>query len=910
MKIYSKMKAFDSRSEKNKRLNYYGLYTVLFIVVCCMVFSGFYLNNKSLIFEGDAIKQHFNSLAYFGKYLRGIIKTLFSTGDFMIPLWDSQIGFGSDLITTLNYYVLGDPLNLLSVFVPASRTEILYEFLILLRLYLAGIGFSILCRGMKRGRFVTMCGAFVYVFCSYALFSAVRHPFFINPMVYLPFLIIGIEKIFSGKKPFLFIGMVFVSGISNFYFFYMLSIIIFVYAVIRFFFVYQENRVKNFFLCLRNFCGYYIIGTLLSCIIFLPNALALLNTQRFNVNASVPLLYDIDYYQKLLFYFIDGRQLTNWTWIACSAIVLPAIILLFMKRKKNLFLKVTFIVLTLFLIFPYIGHVINGFSYASNRWTWAYALLLGVIFTTMLPDLMSVSKKQFGILLGISILYLAGRIYMSEEGLEQFYPYWILMVSGLLILLISSLTRGKMSRFAVLHRGVTYTAIFALTIAGIVGQANDKYGQKSGGYKRFLDKGEAYPKLMNETLTTIKGIEDSDFFRYEMMGSAAQQSLTNSSMINGVNGMDFYFSVADGNISNFLSEISNRYYLSYCYRGLDNRSSLDTLSNVKYQIVGKDQKRMPFYGYVPYQEQERQQSPLQIYENQYALPFGYTYEKYIPRDKYDPLTPLEKQEAMLSGAVLDQTTQELPEVTPELAVREVPISIEYNKGVQFKDGVFVVKKRNASILLNVKGIPDSENYVVFDGMVFSDLKPDQMSTSAGINVSALDISKGFNIHTKYYRSFSGREEYTTNMGYSKEPVKKIKIKFQNKGFYKVDSLKVMSQPMNSYPEQVNRLKEDTMENTVFSPNRINGNIKLDKTKLLCLSIPYSKGWSAYIDGEKAEVLRTNSIYSGVIVDPGNHQIELRYFTPGLKAGILCFILGIISLAGMVVHQKRRTSRNI
>lgn len=52
-------------------------------------------------------------------------------------MWDLNIGYGSDILTTLHYYVIGDPLTLLSVFFKSSQTEFLYEFLIFLRIYLA-----------------------------------------------------------------------------------------------------------------------------------------------------------------------------------------------------------------------------------------------------------------------------------------------------------------------------------------------------------------------------------------------------------------------------------------------------------------------------------------------------------------------------------------------------------------------------------------------------------------------------------------------------------------------------------------------------------------------------------------------------------------------------------------------------
>lgn len=60
------------------------------------------------------------------------------------------MGYGADILTTLHYYTIGDPLNLLSALVLPQYTEYLYNFLILLRMYLAGAAFSAYC--LYRGR--------------------------------------------------------------------------------------------------------------------------------------------------------------------------------------------------------------------------------------------------------------------------------------------------------------------------------------------------------------------------------------------------------------------------------------------------------------------------------------------------------------------------------------------------------------------------------------------------------------------------------------------------------------------------------------------------------------------------------------------------------------------------------------
>ena len=84
---------------------------------------------------------------------------------------------GSDVLTTLHYYAIGDPLTLIAAFIPEEHMLRFYEILLILRLYLAGVAFSCYCfyRG-KRDNCAVLAGTFLYVFCGYALFSRTGKP--------------------------------------------------------------------------------------------------------------------------------------------------------------------------------------------------------------------------------------------------------------------------------------------------------------------------------------------------------------------------------------------------------------------------------------------------------------------------------------------------------------------------------------------------------------------------------------------------------------------------------------------------------------------------------------------------------------------------------------------------------------
>ena len=79
---------------------------------------------------------------------------------------------------------------------------------------------------------------------------------------------------------------------------------------------------------------------------------------------------------------------------------------------------------------------------------------------------------------------------------------------------------------------------------------------------------------------------------------------------------------------------------------------------------------------------------------------------------------------------------------------------------------------------------------------------------------------------------------------------------------------------------------------------MSGEIELAEDKLLLFSIPYDGGWTAYVDGKKQEVLQANIMYSALALPAGKHKIELVYHTPGLAAGFLITLAGVLALLGI------------
>ena len=393
------MRLFENKERKESRsgafrakdlLLYFLGYTVLFGVMAAAVFIWFWLKRRRLVWKTDGVNQHYYGLLYFARWGKEVLRQFRETGVLRVPTFSLRMGYGEDLYTTLAYYVIGDPFSLPAVFVPEKHLLLFHDLMLLARFYLAGITFSAYCFYMKRrSRLGVLAGAVIYIFNAFTL-SGMRHHYFLNPFVFFPLLLIGCERIFRKKKPGLFIFMVFVTAVSNFYFFYMMVLMTVLYVVWRSLRRNGLRRLGRVVLDGAAFAWYGLLGTLLSAFLFLPVVLRFLQDPRSAEEKSIPWLWPLRYYRNLPDCYLTGATSAlseSWTYLGFGAVAALCVLFIFVRRKKHVDLKAAFIGLTAFLLTPAAAYVLNGFSYPANRWIFAYALLTGFIAATAIPEM-------------------------------------------------------------------------------------------------------------------------------------------------------------------------------------------------------------------------------------------------------------------------------------------------------------------------------------------------------------------------------------------------------------------------------------------------------------------------------------------------------------------------------------------
>lgn len=894
-----------NNKNKNWRLQDNLRYTAWYLIVAMGIFSYFIVHHKSLIWDVDGLQQHFNALMYERRWLRHIGSVLLREHRLDIPLWDMNIGYGSDILTTLNYYVIGDPLNFLVALVPKQeQVEPFYEFLVLLRIYLAGLAFSCYCHTQKKRGTPVLFGSLIYAFSTWTLIG-MRHPFFLNPLIFLPLLIAGIDQIFAKKKPWLYMGVLTCALMSNFYFAYMLCIIIVFYDIWKYFLVEHKFQLKRVGYWVGRFLVYSLISAATAGVLLLPTIMTTLGTGRMQAKSYYPAIYPLSYYIDFITGYLTGGA-AHWTKMGYTALCVLALFVLFSERQRK-HLKIAFVLLTVLLLFPFFGHLMNGGSYATNRYVWAYTMLIAYILVCCYPRISMLASRHKRGLFRLLICY-GG--FCAGVGVLRKEPIMMLQVMFLAVGVSLLLYQDSEPAFS----GKQFDWLFGGILAfSLIFQGVYEFETNGGNnLSEFVDRGKAEAMLTDASAASIlDDVEDDGVWRYDQLHTDDKR---NTAMALEKNGCSYYFSLANGYVNQFQRELYLDFCMDYRYSNLDGRTALTSLFSVKYYVAPQNlaNESFPYLYHVPVEKKsilnvKGEEQDIALRETEEMLPFGFTSDSYLPISKYKTLTAAQKEQALLQSVVVSDST--LPQTSLTLQDRTIDYRIKPGDGVEQNEHQFIVTKKGAKADLYFNGMDCCETYVQLEGFDYQDNKTNpwlrQPADRTMVTVQCDRSKKKLNYRDKYSNFYCDTHDFLVNVGYRKRAAKKITLTFEKAGVYTYDTLSVICQPMGQLKKQIQERKEDTLQNVRMETNRITGTLDLTHTKLLCLSIPYSEGWTAYIDGNEAEVKQADTAFMAIEVDAGHHTITWCYETPYLQLGLFLSLSGILAWGVLILIDKRK-----
>ena len=99
------------------------------------------------------------------------------------------------------------------------------------------------------------------------------------------------------------------------------------------------------------------------------------------------------------------------------------------------------------------------------------------------------------------------------------------------------------------------------------------------------------------------------------------------------------------------------------------------------------------------------------------------------------------------------------------------------------------------------------------------------------------------------------------------------------------------------------LKLNVFKITSFSQTNIKGNVNIDKSKMLYLSIPFDDGWAINENGKPLNKVILSNGMTGLFLDPGNHNLELIYTSANMKKGSIILIISVLVFLVLLAYTK-------
>jgi hypothetical protein len=93
----------------------------------------------------------------------------------------------------------------------------------------------------------------------------------------------------------------------------------------------------------------------------------------------------------------------------------------------------------------------------------------------------------------------------------------------------------------------------------------------------------------------------------------------------------------------------------------------------------------------------------------------------------------------------------------------------------------------------------------------------------------------------------------------------------------------------------------------FSDRSLEARCDAEQPALAVFNEQFDPGWSAWVDGRPAPILRADMNMRAVLLVPGTHHIVMRYRPPGLRAGVLLSLISVLALSGLAFWRRRGTS---
>lgn len=834
---------------------------------------------------------YLNKVAPFGNRTILIWDAKLQYKDYYGYLWDILHGnasleysasksLGGATVGLVAYY-LTCPLNLLLYFIDKTQISLFFTFMTVAKIAFAGLTVSYFIRKrFKVNAFFTVLLSVCYALMEYNVVYC-RNIMWLDGVVILPLACLGVYELLNNNKKSLLFFSVFIAIFSNWYSGYMVCLMTGFYFLFELVLKYDYKNfkavigsaVKDAVKVLADM----ILGVLASGALLVPALLSLVGGKA----GGMKLLFTTMNFGILeCFKGFDIYAKSNESKapiMYCGAIVMLLAVYLFFDKRIQLKKRVCSFLFFMFMICSFCfteldvmwTAFVRSYSYAF-RWAFTFAFLMIVLASAAVAQIQKQNLDKSAMLKALGVIGIVFLLLdLSGKFTSRFVAYVYIAAVLFYAALLFAMSAIKSKKAAKVLCMLLVCMVSFAELGANATVALKGYNDKEKDY-------ENYTSQMGSVIDDIKS-SDSTFYRIEKDISYIQQHgkdvADSESFLFNYNGVESYTSTYDANVDMFMAKMG---YSDPASLSEDNQTEkyngptdvywnspmllTDSLLGIKYQILAGSAT-----GLSEYSVQSNVPNNLKVYKNDYALPLAYN----VSGKAFDSLeykaNPFENQQLFLS-ALTGKTDK---------VYSDAQISYEGLK--------------NNSEKFTVTATASGPMYFYCDPTdIHSDLN--KKNCELVVNGDTVQtICTRFRINAVYIGEFEKGETV------------EIEIKHKTKS-EKEHNIFVSTLDKAVFENAYSALSSGSKCELNVSGNTVSGTYETDADTNVVLTLPYTEGWSLYVDGEKCDYQTVGNTFIGFNLSAGSHTIEMKYTTLHKKAGLAASFVGFAGFAAWCIIE--------
>ena len=564
--------------------------------------------------------------------------------------WNQHTDLGANFIGSYSFYLLGSPFFWLTIPFPSEWLQYCMGPLLILKFACATLTGYVYIHRYTKSQDSALIGAVLYAFSGFSVYNVFFNHFH-EAIVFFPLLLAALDEYMETRRRGIFALAVFACCLVNYYFFVGMVTFTVIYFFLRLICGSWRISIRDFLLLALE----AVLGVALSCVLLVPSVLAVVQNNRVDnlINGWNGVLYNRNqrylHILECFFFPPDLPARPNFTpdseskWSSLGAWLplfgMTGVIGWLQLRRKHWLKKMLWILFTMALV-PFLNasfQMLNAAFYAR----WYYMLTLMMALATVLAlenervDWRRSLIWTFNITAAIAVVvgFMPQKETVDDQELWSFglmeYPtrFWgyvaislisLALVAYLFLFCRSSRRRFKRAAMGCLSAVAVLYSIFFIAL----GKTQSDYTwdhlipyELNGG--------------VNVPLTDLQTCR-SDFY----------ESMDNAAMFWQVPSIQAFHSIVPGSVMDFYDsigvqrDVGSRPKVShYGLRGLCSVHWLfdDDQDTDHFAGESADEPAMPGWAYYG------NANGYDIWENEYYVPMGSTYQYYLTTGEYEAL---------------------------------------------------------------------------------------------------------------------------------------------------------------------------------------------------------------------------------------------------------------------------------